>query len=97
VKYSGWDALKDLLGALGPIMIAIPWLRDFFYRCRRRDVSGVPVSGSLVRLKEAITASLRDKIDSPKMSDFIWTVLGLLLIFLSFLISFVRGVGDLID
>jgi hypothetical protein len=30
MAYSGWDALKDFLGALGPIMIAVPWLRDFF-------------------------------------------------------------------
>jgi hypothetical protein len=96
MKYSTWDAVKDFLGALGPILIAIPWLRDFFLRYRKKAVSEVPASGRLVHLRDAIVSSLREKIDSPKVADFMWTVVGLLLIFVSFLIAFIHGLGDLL-
>jgi hypothetical protein len=95
MAYSGWDALKDFLGALGPIMIAVPWLRDFFFKYRLKAISNVPASGRLVRLKDAIVSSIRERIDSPKVADFIWTILGLLSIFSSFLIALIRGAGDL--
>lgn len=39
---------------------------------------------------------MRAKIDSPKMGDFIWTIVGLAMIFASFLIAFIRGLGDLL-
>jgi hypothetical protein len=96
MTYSGWDALKDFLGAVGPILIAVPWLTDFSLRYRQQTMSNVPVSGPLAQLRNAIVASLQHKIASPKMADFIWTIVGLLLIFLSFLIAFIRGIPDLI-
>lgn len=91
MAYSWWDAFKDLLGATGPILIAVPWLKDFRLRHRRSKVEEVSPTGSLAKLKASIEDSMRRKIESPKMADFVWTILGLLLIFASFLIAFVRG------
>ncbi|WP_100555117.1 hypothetical protein [Bradyrhizobium sp. UASWS1016] len=94
--YSWWDALKDLLGAVGSTCVAIPWLRDFWLRLRRDKIEGVVATGRLDRLRASIEASMRAKIDSPKMGDFIWTIVGLAMIFASFLIAFIRGLGDLL-
>jgi hypothetical protein len=91
MTYSWWDALKDLLGATGPILIAVPWLRDFLLRHRRSRVEEISATGRLGRLKVSIEDSMRRKIESPKMADFVWTILGLLLIFASFVIAFIRG------
>jgi hypothetical protein len=96
MTYSLWDALKDFLGATGPILIAVPWLKDFWLRRRRSKVEQVSATGRLDRLKTSIEASMKRKIESPKMSDFVWTTTGLLLIFASFLIALVRGLDDLL-
>jgi hypothetical protein len=93
MAYSGWDTLKDFLGVVGSIMMAIPWLRDFYLRQRRTSLSNVPTSGKLSQLRDTIVGSIRDKIDAPKVADFVWTVLGLLCICMSFLIAFVRGIA----
>jgi hypothetical protein len=94
MTYSGWDALKDFLGMLGAVMIAIPWLHEFWLKKRRKDISDVRVTGPLNRVKNAIESSLREKIDLPKAADFVWTMAGLLMIFFSFLISLFRGVYE---
>lgn len=96
MHYSWWDALKDLLGVVGPILMAFPWLRDFRLRNLRTKVEDVPAMGRLRQVKEAIEGSIRKRIEDPKMADFAWTILGLLSIFVSFLIAFVRGVGELL-
>jgi hypothetical protein len=96
MTYSWWDAVKDLLGATGPILIAVPWLRDFWLRHRKSRVEQVATTGRLGRLKASIEDSMRRRIESPKMSDFVWTILGLLLIFASFVIAFIRGLDDLL-
>lgn len=93
MTYSWWDALKDLLGALGSFMMAIPWLRDFRLRRAMHEISVVATSGKLTQLRDKIAGSIRTKIDSPKAADLIWTILGLLFIFLSFLIALVRGLA----
>jgi hypothetical protein len=95
MSYSWWDAVKDFLGATGSILIALPWLRDFWLRYRRSKVQEVAATGRLGRLKSSIEDSMRQKIEAPKMADFVWTILGLLLICASFLIAFIRGLGDL--
>jgi hypothetical protein len=92
MTYSWWDALKDFLGVLGSAMMVIPWLRDFYLRQKKVAVSEVRTSGKLSQLRDTIVGSIRDKIDKPKMADFVWTVLGLACICLSFLIALVRGV-----
>jgi hypothetical protein len=91
--YSAWDVTKDFLGALGSIMMAVPWLRDFYLRYRREKLRDIPTGGGLTVLRDSIKASLRDKIDSPKIADFIWTMLGLLAIFFSFAIALIRGLA----
>lgn len=97
MHYSWWDALKDLLGVIGPILIALPWLRDFRLRNLRTKVEGVPAMGRLRRVKETIEGSIRKRIEDPKMADFVWTIVGLLFVFVSFLIAFVRGLGELLS
>ena len=96
MHYSWWGALKDLLGVIGPALMALPWLRDFRLRNLRTKIEGVPAVGRLRKVKEAIEGSIRKKIEDPKIADFAWTILGLLFIFVSFLIAFVRGVGELL-
>jgi hypothetical protein len=93
MTYSFWDGLKDFLGALGPLLIALPWFSDFVRRKRWKSFSGVRTLGALTLLKNGIESSLREKIDAPKAEDLIWTILGLLMIFLSFAIAFTRGIG----
>ncbi|RXG87331.1 hypothetical protein EAS61_18990 [Bradyrhizobium zhanjiangense] len=94
--YSWWDALKDLLGVASPIFIAVPWLKDFWLRHRRSRVEQVEATGRLGRLKQSIEGAIRQKIESPKVADFVWTILGLALILASFLIAFIRGLSDLL-
>jgi hypothetical protein len=96
MTYSSWDALKDLFGAAGPVFIAVPWLKDFWLRRRKSRVEQVSATGRLGRLKASIEDSMRRKIESPKMSDFAWTTVGLLLIFASFAIALIRGLDDLL-
>lgn len=96
MAYSWWDALKDFLGAASPIFIAVPWLRDFWLRHRKSQVGQVDATGRLGRLKASIEGAVRQKIESPKVADFVWTILGLALILASFLIAFVRGLSDLL-
>ncbi|OAF04039.1 hypothetical protein AYJ54_24615 [Bradyrhizobium centrolobii] len=97
MAYSWWDALKDVLGAASPILIAVPWLRDFWLRRRRLKVEQVEATGRLSQLKVSIEGAIKEKIDSPKAADFVWTILGLVLIFISFLIAFIRGLADLFE
>jgi hypothetical protein len=97
MTYTLWDALKDFLGAVGPVMIAIPWFRDFYLRRRKRKVEGIKTAGTALQsLKDLIQTSLREKIESPKVSDFVWTASGLFCIFCSFFIAFVRGLPELL-
>jgi hypothetical protein len=96
MTYSWWDALKDLSGATGSLLIAVPWLKDFWLRRRKSRVEEVAATGKLARLKISIEASMRRKIESPKMSDFVWTTIGLALVFASFLIALIRGLDDLL-
>jgi hypothetical protein len=94
--YTWWDALKDFLGAIGPILIAIPWLSDFYSKSRAGQLTGVKAQGKLATLKDALQKSLKEKIESPKIWDFMWTIVGLLFIAISFLIAFCRGLHDLL-
>lgn len=96
MTYSWWDALKDILGAASPICIAVPWFRDFWLRHRRSKIEQIDAVGRLGRVKSSIEGAIRQKIESPKMADFVWTILGLALIFISFLIAFVRGLHELV-
>ena len=96
MPYTRWDAVKDFLGAVGPILIAVPWFRDFQLRNQKSQVEGVPTEGRLHQIRSLIEDSIRKKIESPKMADFVWTIVGLALIFTSFLIALIRGMGDLL-
>jgi hypothetical protein len=91
MRYTGWDALKDFLGALGPVLIAIPWFYDFDLRNKMRETSDMPASGRLSQLKKELQATLKEKVESPKIRDLVWTVAGLGSIFTSFLIALIHG------
>jgi hypothetical protein len=80
---------------MGPILIAVPWFNDFFGRIKARRVSGIQAIGSLSSLKDELEKSLKTKLESPKVRDFVWTMAGLLCIGSSFFVGFIRGVRDL--
>ncbi|MET4115894.1 hypothetical protein ABIB85_005130 [Bradyrhizobium sp. JR1.5] len=96
MAYSWWDALKDVLGAASPVCIAVPWFRDFWLRARRSKLERVEATGRLGRLKVSVEGSIRQKIESPKLADIVWTTLGLVLMFISFLIAIIQGLADLL-
>ena len=96
MHYTWWDAIKDFLGAVGPLIIAFPWFSDFFLRRKKEELDSVPVAGNkLADLKKNIMVSLQAKIESPKVRDVVWTISGLACIFASFLIALIRGMADL--
>lgn len=97
MEYTRWDAVKDFLGAIGPVLIAVPWFRDFRLRKQKSQVEDVPTQGRFHQIKSQIEDSIKKKIESPKMEDFVWTIIGLTLIFVSFLIALIRGMGDLLS
>jgi hypothetical protein len=91
MPYTWIDAVKDFLGALGSILVAFPWIFDFFLRKRRAQAEGLKTAGALSKLKSEIEASLKSKIDAPKAWDFVFTMSGLFCICASFLIAFIHG------
>lgn len=91
MSYTWWDALKDFLGALGPVLIAVPWFYDFGLRRRKQQTSDIPVSGKLLKIRADIEATLKQRIESPKPRDLYWTVAGLGCIFASFVIALIHG------
>jgi hypothetical protein len=95
MQYTWADALKDFLGAIGPLFIAVPWFYDFFARLRERRLGSVLVRGPLATLKTELQTSLKETIANPKARDFVWTIVGLLAIAASFLIAFFRGLPEL--
>jgi hypothetical protein len=96
MPYTWLDALKDFLGAIGPAFIAVPWFYDFSLRTKKHNVSTVPVSGSLNKLKSRFVDTIREKIDTPRITDVIWTLVGLACVFASFLIGFISGIVSLL-
>jgi hypothetical protein len=90
--YTVWDALKDFLGAFGSVLVAIPWLYDFYLRNRRKKVQAGDTEGEAEDWKDYLDNSLKKKIDDPKKRDMLWTVIGLACICVSFLIAFVKGI-----
>ena len=95
MAYTWLDATKDFLGALGPVLIAVPWFTEFEVKRRRRKVKKAPTAGSLTELRSEIAKGLTEHIDAPKYGDMIWTLLGLASICASFVIALLENVGDL--
>ena len=92
---SSFDLAKDFLGALGPVLIAVPWFAEFASKLRRRRTAELPVSGSLEKLRGEMTSAMDDELRSPKYRDLIWTLAGLGCICASFVISFFVNIGRL--
>ncbi len=97
MAYTSVDAFKDFCGAIGAIFVSVPWLKDFQLRKRRAAIKDIDALGKLAVLKTEIEERLKEKIESPKMADFVWTIVGLLLIFLSFVVGFAHGMKEIID
>lgn len=96
MSYSWWDALKDFLGAFGAFLVAVPWLRDFTARVRLFQARDIPTRGSLDQLRQDIERDARHRVETPRRSDYVLTVLGLTCVWLSFTIAFLRGLADLL-
>jgi hypothetical protein len=88
VEYTWWDALKDFLGAIGPVLIAWPWLVDFFLRKRRAELQNMRVTGKLAQFREDILREVKGKMEAPQLSDLVLTLLGLACVCASFIIAF---------
>jgi hypothetical protein len=91
VEYTWWDALKDFLGAIGPVLIAWPWLVDFFLRKRRAELQNMRVTGKLAQFREDILREVKGKMEAPQLSDLVLTLLGLACVCASFIIAFAHG------
>ncbi|MBV8850682.1 MAG: hypothetical protein JOZ16_13990 [Methylobacteriaceae bacterium] len=91
MPYTWIDAVKDFLGAVGAILIALPWLLDFRLRGRQEAAEELATAGALSNLKSDIQASLKRKIDTPKVRDLVFTLLGLLCVCASFVIALLHG------
>ena len=89
---SPWEVVKDSLGFLGAVIMAVPWLRDYFARRRRDWLRGVPVFGSLAAAIDRRAERLKEKLGRAKDEDFVYMTIGLVLLALSFAISLWRNV-----
>jgi hypothetical protein len=94
MAYTWVDSVKDLLGAIGPILIAIPWFKDFSLRRRIVALRDVPASGKFRDLRDEVEKRIKEKLDAPKFDDIVWTLLGLFCIFLSFVIGLIHGLRE---
>ncbi|HEU0157108.1 MAG TPA: hypothetical protein VFQ82_13630 [Stellaceae bacterium] len=81
------DLVKDGLGFVATILIAVPWLRDYSARRLRSEIEALPVGGRLRAATRRLQARLDGWIDSPKQSDLLIMATGFILLALSFLIS----------
>jgi hypothetical protein len=91
MPYTWVDSVKDFLGALGSILVALPWILDFRLRRRQKQAEGLRTAGALSNLRSEIEASIKRKIDAPKARDFVFTMFGLFCICASFVIAFIHG------
>jgi hypothetical protein len=94
MHYTSWDALKDILGVIGTFLIAAPWFYDFYLRRRHKIVLEAPAVGPLKQLQDDVVQAIQAKIDKPKIRDFVLAGAGLLCIFASFAIAFIRGISE---
>lgn len=87
----GIDSIKDLLGLLSAVFIAVPWLREFRLKHDREEMPGRRAAGAMARLVRRIEGRLQRRIESAKPLDLFCTLFGLFLLGLSFLIGLIRG------
>ena len=87
----GVDSIKDLLGLLSAVFIAVPWLREFRLKLDRNDMPGHRAAGAMARLVTRVEGRLQRRIESAKPLDLICTLFGLFLLGLSFLIGLIHG------
>jgi hypothetical protein len=82
------DVLKDLLGLLGGVMMAVPFFRDFLRRRQRDDVRELrpvftPFSGALDKAEREQTMDM----ERASRADLLWMLIGLALLIASFAVS----------
>jgi hypothetical protein len=87
--------VKDFLGAIGPILIALPWYSDFLQRRKSTALSELPLGGRLRLIRNDIVSSIKRRLKEPKVGDVVWTTVGLACICASFLVAFFCGMRDL--
>ena len=82
-----WPVIKEVAGFLGALCAAVPWLRDFWRRTGLGRIKAVRAAGSLKKVQNEIVAKDESWLARAKTADLVWTMTGLALIALSFLIG----------
>jgi hypothetical protein len=82
-----WPLLKEVLGFVGAFLLVFPWLRDFKRRMAAARLVGLKAAGSLGKLAEALRNEDENWLARPKPLDLIFTMMGLILLSVSFLIG----------
>ena len=89
-----WSIAKDAIGLFGSCLATLPWFRDFLARVRLARVKTIPVGSTLRQLKLELESSVESWISRPKLLDFVFTILGLLLVGVSFLIGLWQSLAE---
>jgi len=84
VIWKPWDVATEALGFLGSLVMAVPWFRDFAERFSLHRVRKIVITGPLTRLHTRLVEHLKISIERPRSTDFIYMLVGLLLLALSF-------------
>jgi hypothetical protein len=90
-----WVLFKEILGFLGGAALVIPWLRDFLKRTGLAQFMAIRAGGSLKRTLDKIIAEDQSWLAAPKTLDLVLTVVGLLLVTVSFLIGAFLAWGEM--
>ena len=91
---NGWSIAKDAVGFVGALVATVPWFRDFYGRKRVAQIKTFPVDDSLRPLQTELQISADNWIASPKASDFLWMLGGLVLVAVSFLIGLSQSLAS---
>ncbi|HYM31650.1 MAG TPA: hypothetical protein VEU47_10145 [Candidatus Cybelea sp.] len=84
---SYWEVAKEALGFAGAGAMAYPWVRDFALRMQREGVIRLPIRGQFAEAQRHFSNVLSRRIDRPKLSDMLITIIGMLLLAASFAIG----------
>jgi hypothetical protein len=86
------DVIKDLLGLLGGVTMAVPFFRDFLRRRQRDDVRELrPVFTPFVRALDKAEMEQTGEMERASRADLLWMLIGLALLIASFAVSLYIG------
>lgn len=84
--------IKESVGFVGAVALALPWLRDFAGRRKTAVIDQSRFAGSLKALASEIVYAQETWLAKPKPFDLLATVLGLALLATAFAIGLVQAI-----